>query len=91
MLQLKSLFSDLQAQYENLIEDLKAKESRLKYLSSYFENVNQKVNAAKNGIEDCKKKLKEHEDRSYLISFKFFIRLKLIFCSFSKSFASINI
>jgi phage-related minor tail protein len=90
MLQLKYLFSDLQAQYEKLIKDLKAKESRLKYLSSYFENVNQKVKAAKNGIEDYEKKLKEAEERSNLISFKFVFCLNF-FCSFLKSFASINI
>lgn len=57
-------FSDLQERYEQLLQNLKVKQSRLKYLSSYFETTKQSIEAAKKNLEDRDVMLKEAEERS---------------------------
>lgn len=57
-------FSELQNEYEQVLKDLKLKQARLNYLSSFFETTSKKLDAVKQEIRNRDKKLKEAENRS---------------------------
>lgn len=58
------IYSDLQRDYEELIRQLRLKQARFDYLSSFFENTKQKIEAAKKMIEEQDKKISDSENRS---------------------------
>lgn len=61
---IQSVYSDLQKDYEECIRQLRLKQARLNYLSSFFESTVQKIEAAKKLVDEHDKKLKDAERRS---------------------------
>lgn len=62
---LKALYlSKLQSQYEKALSNLRDKQCRLNYLSSFFETTKKKIEAAQQKIMECEKKLIGDEARS---------------------------
>jgi energy-converting hydrogenase A subunit M len=58
------LHSKLQSQYDKVLSNLRDKQLRLNYLSSFFETTKKKIEAAQQKIMECEKKLIDDEARS---------------------------
>lgn len=71
-LYLPLLNSKLQSQYEKALSNLRDKQSRLNYLSSFFETTKKKIEAAQQKIMECEKKLIDDEARSSFTLIPFF-------------------
>ena len=64
MMKAKNFHRKLQRQYEKVLSNLKNKQSKLSYLSSFFETITIKIEAAKQKIIEDEQKLIEDEERS---------------------------
>lgn len=69
---MKKFNRKLQRQYEKVLLNLKNMQSKLNYLSSFFETTKTKIEAAQQKIKEYEKKLIEDEDRSMLHFIIFF-------------------
>lgn len=58
---------NLQEKYEKLLHELKLKDSKLKYLSGYFETVTAKMEAVLSEIAQKEKAIKNAEERSEFV------------------------